>query len=80
MQFILRYRSGRIIIIIYKKISRPEPEVILCQLQSEFPHILPLLCSLCISVTSECRHGDWWQRHAVTVIRPYIIVVIWLLN
>jgi len=55
---------------IYTKISRPETEVILCQVLWEFSqHALPLPCYVCIIVTSE-RH------HAVTVTGPYVIFVV----
>jgi len=43
----------------YTKISRPEPGVILRQVLSECPQYAhPLPCNVCISVTTECRHGD----------------------
>ena len=41
------------------KISRREPDIILCRVLSEFrKHIPPLPCNVCISVTSEHRYGD----------------------
>jgi len=44
---------------IYAKNVQTELEVILCQVLSELPqHVLPLPCTVCISMPSEHRHRD----------------------
>jgi len=44
----------------------------LYEVLSEFPqYVLPLLCNVCVNVTSECRQGD-----GVTVSHNYFGVVV----
>ena len=41
------------------KIFTSEPEIMLCEVLSEFPqYVLPLPCNVCVNVTSERRQGD----------------------
>jgi len=38
---------------VYTKLSRPQREIMLCKVLSEFPkYVLPLPCNICINVTS----------------------------
>ena len=53
---------------VYTKLSRPDWEIMLCEVLSEFPkHVLPLPCNICINVTSWDGLSSFFFSFGVTV-------------
>ena len=57
---------------IYTKLSRPEREIMLYEVLSEFPqYVMPLPCNACVNVTSERRQGDGVTVSHITLVSSY---------